>query len=53
MARTRAKGKKIGRPAIGRELQQRIADRAAEVGADAAAKELRIDRKTAIKYANA
>jgi len=50
MARARAKGKRIGRPAIDRELQQRIADRAAEVGAYAAAKELGVDRKTAMKY---
>ena len=40
MARARAKGKRIGRPTISPELQQRIADRSAEVDAYAAAKEL-------------
>jgi len=50
MARARAKGKRIGRPAISPELQQKIADRSAEVGSYAAAKELGIDRKTALKY---
>ena len=52
MARERAKGKRIGRAAISPELQQRIADRSAEVGAHAAAKELGIDPKTAMKHAH-
>jgi len=50
MARARAKGKHIGRPAIGEELRLKIAVRVAEVGAYAAAKELGVDRKTAMKY---
>ena len=50
MARARAKGKRIGRPALSQELQQQLAARAAEVGASAAAKEIRVDRKTAMKY---
>jgi DNA invertase Pin-like site-specific DNA recombinase len=50
MARARAKGKHIDRPAIDAELRQRLASRVAEVGAYAAAKELGVDRKTAMKY---
>ena len=53
MARARAKGKRIGRPAIDAQLRQQLVARAAEVGAYAAAKELGVDRKTAAKYANA
>jgi hypothetical protein len=53
MVRARAKGKRIGRPAIDAELRQRLASRVAEVGAYAAAKQLGVDRKTAMKYANA
>ena len=49
-ARARAKGKRIGRPAIGEELQQQLVERVAEFGAYAAAKELGVDRKTAMKY---
>jgi hypothetical protein len=52
MARATAKGKRIGRPAMGEELRQQLAERVAEVGAYAAAKELGVDRKTAMKYAN-
>jgi len=51
MARARAKGKHIGRPAIGEELREKIAARVAEVGAYQAAKEFNVDRKTAAKYA--
>ena len=50
MARARAKGKRIGRPAIDADLRQKLAARVAEVGAYAAAKELGVDRKTAMKY---
>jgi DNA invertase Pin-like site-specific DNA recombinase len=53
MARARAQGKKIGRPAISAELRQRLASRVAEVGAYAAATELGVDRKTAMKYSAA
>jgi DNA invertase Pin-like site-specific DNA recombinase len=53
MARARAKGKHVGRPALGEELRQRLASRVAEVGAYAAAKELGVDRKTAVKYCSA
>ena len=53
MARARAKGKRIGRPTISPELRLRIAERSAEVGPYAAAKELGIDRKTVIKYSSA
>jgi len=51
MARARAKGKHIGRPAIGEELRLKIAVRVAEVGAYQAAKEFNVDPKTAAKYA--
>jgi DNA invertase Pin-like site-specific DNA recombinase len=50
MARAKAKGKRIGRPMLAPQLQQRLASRVAEVGAYAAAKELGVDRKTALKY---
>jgi DNA invertase Pin-like site-specific DNA recombinase len=53
MARARAKGKRIGRPAIDADLRQQLASRVAEVGVYAAAKELGVDRKTAMKYSNA
>jgi DNA invertase Pin-like site-specific DNA recombinase len=53
MARARAKGKHIGRPALDADLRQQLAVRVAEVGAYAAAKELGVDRKTAMKYSNA
>jgi DNA invertase Pin-like site-specific DNA recombinase len=52
LARARAKGKRLGRPALSEELRQQLATRVAEVGAYAAAKELGVDRKTAIKYAS-
>jgi DNA invertase Pin-like site-specific DNA recombinase len=52
MARARAKGIRIGRPKIGFELRQRIAERAAKgETAYAIAKALKIDRHTATKYA--
>src|SRR5712671_6207658 len=38
MLRARAKGKRIGRPALSEELRQQLASRVAEVGAYAAAK---------------
>ena len=50
MLRARARGKRIGRPAIGEDLRQQLAARVTEVGAYAAAKELGVDRKTAMKY---
>ena len=50
MARARAKGKRIGRPAIDAQLRQQSVARVAEVGAYAAAKALGVDRKTAMKY---
>lgn len=50
MARARAKGKAIGRPAIPDDLRAKIVSRVAEVGAYQAAKELGVDRKTAAKY---
>jgi len=50
MLRAKAKGKRIGRPAISADLRLKIASRVAEVGAYAAAKELGVDRKTAMKY---
>ena len=49
----RAKGKRIGRPAIDADLREQLAVRVAEVGAYQAARELGVDRKTAMKYANA
>jgi DNA invertase Pin-like site-specific DNA recombinase len=50
IARARAKGKRIGRPTISQELQEQLREKVAEVGAYAAAKELDVDRKTAMKY---
>jgi DNA invertase Pin-like site-specific DNA recombinase len=51
MARAKAKGIKIGRPKLGFELRQRIAERAAKgETAYAIAKALNIDRHTASKY---
>jgi hypothetical protein len=49
----RAKGKRIGRPAIDADLREQLAVRVAEVGAYQAARQLGVDRKTAMKYANA
>jgi DNA invertase Pin-like site-specific DNA recombinase len=52
MARARAKGIKIGRPKLGFELRQKIAERAAKGDTTyAIAKALKIDRRTASKYA--
>jgi DNA invertase Pin-like site-specific DNA recombinase len=52
MARARAKGKRIGRPALSPELRRQIAERVAEgASAYAVAKELGIDRHTVMKYA--
>jgi hypothetical protein len=45
------RGMRIGRPTISAELQEKIADRSAKVGSQAAAKELGVDRKAAMKYA--
>ena len=52
MARARAKGIKIGRPKIGLELRQKIAQQAAKgETAYSIAKALGIDRHTVAKYA--
>jgi DNA invertase Pin-like site-specific DNA recombinase len=52
MARARAKGIRIGRPKLGIELRQKIAERAAKgETAYAIARALGIDRHTAAKYA--
>ena len=50
LQRAIAKGRKLGRPAMSLELQLKIARRVNEIGAYAAAKELGVDRKTAMKY---
>jgi DNA invertase Pin-like site-specific DNA recombinase len=53
VARARAKGTKIGRPRLGIELRQKIAQRAAKGDTPyAIAKALGIDRHTAAKYAS-
>jgi DNA invertase Pin-like site-specific DNA recombinase len=53
MARAKAKGIKIGRPRLGVELRQKIAQRAAKGETPyAIAKALGIDRHTAAKYAS-
>ena len=52
MARAKAKGIKIGRPKLGLELRQKIAQRATKGDTPyAIAKALRIDRHTVAKYA--
>jgi DNA invertase Pin-like site-specific DNA recombinase len=52
MIRAKAKGIKIGRPKLGLELRQKIAQRAAKgETAYSIAKALGIDRHTAVKYA--
>jgi DNA invertase Pin-like site-specific DNA recombinase len=52
MARAKAKGIKIGRPKLGIELRQKIAQRAAKGEAPyAIAKALGVDRHTVAKYA--
>jgi DNA invertase Pin-like site-specific DNA recombinase len=52
MARAKAKGIKIGRPKLGLELRQKIAQRVARGEMPyAIAKALGIDRHTAVKYA--
>jgi DNA invertase Pin-like site-specific DNA recombinase len=52
MARAKAKGIRVGRPKLGLELRQKIAQRAAKGDTPyAIAKALRIDRHTAAKYA--
>jgi DNA invertase Pin-like site-specific DNA recombinase len=54
MANARAKGKRIGRPAIDARMRQRIATMAAQgESAYAIGKHLGIDRHTAAKYAEA
>ena len=50
MARARANGKRIGRPALSEELRAKIAIRVAAVGTYTAARELGIDPKTVMKY---
>jgi DNA-binding NarL/FixJ family response regulator len=53
MARAKAKGIKVGRPRLGIELRQKIAQRAAKgETAYAIAKSLGIDRHTVAKYAS-
>ncbi len=53
MVRAKAKGIKVGRPRLGIELRQKIAERAAKgQTAYAIAKALGIDRHTAAKYAS-
>jgi DNA invertase Pin-like site-specific DNA recombinase len=53
MARAKAKGVKIGRPKLGLELRQKIAQRTAKGETPyAIAKALRIDRHTVAKYAS-
>jgi putative DNA-invertase from lambdoid prophage Rac len=52
MARAKSKGIKIGRPRLGIEVRQKIAERAARGETPhAIAKALGIDRHTAAKYA--
>jgi DNA invertase Pin-like site-specific DNA recombinase len=52
MARAKAKGVKVGRPKLGIELRQKIAQRAAKGETPyAIAKALRVDKHTASKYA--
>jgi DNA invertase Pin-like site-specific DNA recombinase len=52
MARAKAKGIKIGRPKLGIEIRQKIAQRATKSQTPyAIAKALGIDRHTAAKYA--
>jgi DNA invertase Pin-like site-specific DNA recombinase len=52
MARAKAQGKRVGRPAIALKLKEQIAERiAAGETAYAVAKDLEIDRHTAAKYA--
>jgi DNA invertase Pin-like site-specific DNA recombinase len=52
MARAKAQGKRIGRPALGAGLRREIADRLAEGSSlYRIAKDLGIDRKSAAKYA--
>ena len=53
MARAKANGKRIGRPALAIELRREIADRQAEgESLYRIAKDLGIDRKTAVRYAS-
>jgi DNA invertase Pin-like site-specific DNA recombinase len=52
MARARAKGSRIGRPKLGLELREKIAQRAAKGETTyAIAKALKVDRHTVAKYA--
>ena len=54
MARAKAQGKRIGRPALAIELRRKIAGRLAEGSSlYQIAKDLSIDRKSAAKYATA
>jgi len=51
MARAKAQGKRVGRPAIALRLKQQIAERiAAGETAYRIAKDLRLDRHTVAKY---
>jgi DNA invertase Pin-like site-specific DNA recombinase len=52
MARAKAQGKRIGRPALDRSTREKIAERAANGATPyAIAKELGVDRHTVKKYA--
>jgi DNA invertase Pin-like site-specific DNA recombinase len=51
MARARAKGKRIGRPPVDDHRTLEIATLVAAVGVAEAARSLKIDPKTAMKYA--
>jgi DNA invertase Pin-like site-specific DNA recombinase len=52
MARARAKGKQIGRPALNRDLRRQIAERvSAGASPYRVGKDLGIDRKTVARYA--
>src|SRR5262249_29631945 len=50
MARARAKGIRIGRPTLSKDLRSKIVKRVSEVGVYQAARELGVDVKTAMKY---
>ena len=51
MARAKAKGKRIGRPTLSRDIREEISERTASGMVPVAiAKALGIDRKTVVKY---
>src|SRR6516165_7746871 len=54
MARAKAKGKRIGRPALSKDIREEICERSASgMASGAIAKVLGIDRKSVAKYAQA